>query len=219
MSVIGENIHALRLLNGGITQQELADIVGVTRETVNKWETGAIGNVRSSNVETLREHFGLSVDDLRSESNGLAAKAGHEAADDAGASCLVPVRSLQDLDGSSVPHDGPMRIEIPSGVAHRHPRSFAVVVEDSTMDAVLPRGFHAVVDPDARPRQSSIVVSSSEGRPPSIRRFVEGKTKVVLSVDSVATREDDFVLDVGDVHVIGTVVWCQPAEEFGSAQA
>lgn len=45
MSVIGDNIRALRTVKGEgreITQQEIADIAGVTRETVNKWESGAI---------------------------------------------------------------------------------------------------------------------------------------------------------------------------------
>ena len=73
MSIVGDNIRALRELKG-ITQQELAAAVHVSRETVNKWENGTIESVRERNLALLREHYGLSMDDLRSEYKGLAAQ-------------------------------------------------------------------------------------------------------------------------------------------------
>jgi putative transcriptional regulator len=44
---IGNDIRALRLARGGMTQQELADRIGVTRQTVNAIE----GNKYSPSLE------------------------------------------------------------------------------------------------------------------------------------------------------------------------
>ena len=78
MSIVGDNIRALRVMRGqngeDMTQSELAEKIGVSRETVNKWETGTIPNLRDSNIKKSRELFSLTVDDLRSESLGLAAQ-------------------------------------------------------------------------------------------------------------------------------------------------
>lgn len=73
MSVIGDNIAALCELRG-LTDQQVGDAIGVNRETVGRWRRGVIRGIRSSNVERLRAAFDLSVDDLRSDTRGLAAQ-------------------------------------------------------------------------------------------------------------------------------------------------
>ena len=37
---LGENLQYLRKLHGNITQEQLAEQMGVSRQTVSKWETG-----------------------------------------------------------------------------------------------------------------------------------------------------------------------------------
>ena len=142
MSVIGDNIRALRKLNGEMTQQALADAIGVTRETVNKWEMGSIGNVRTSNVDALRSIFGLSVDDLRSESRGLAARQSDLTAADVGRS-RIPVLHLADLMGKTLRTDATCFVDISPALFDRHPRAFALFIDGPSMNSILPEGCHA----------------------------------------------------------------------------
>ena len=202
MSVIGDNIKALRQLHG-LTQQELADLTGVTRETVNKWETGSIGNVRTSHVEVLRERFSLTVDDLRSESCGLAAKAHDLATPNATTPARVPLRG--------VPVGG--TVEVPASLRARHPRAFAWAVTDGSVARSLPVGCHAVVDPDATPTAGSIVLAGMPGsEKPALRHLSMGATKALLSTDD---GDEDMVVDLGELDVRGVVIWFQAAAELG----
>ena len=226
MSVVGDNIRALRVLYGGereITQSELASIAGVSRETVNKWESGAIGNVRTSNMDRLREHFGLSVDDLRSESAGLAARlrASCDTASDSGDEraiqdeSRVPLYKLRDIVedlGKAMPKSS---VDIPASIARRHSRAFAFAVEDAAMGLALPMGCHAVADPGMEPPSAAIVLACApvgELRP-IVRRMHRGSSKVMLSADAQSGAED-IILDAEDVRVLGTVVWYQASEEL-----
>lgn len=216
MSVIGDNIHALRILHG-ITQQELADVAEVTRETVNKWETGAIGNVRTSNVNRLREYFNLSIDDLRSETCGLAARlsAQNTAIGSGEAAAQVPVLTLFEICNGVRTASSDRSVEVPASVQRHHPNSFAFVIDDS-MNRVIPESCYAIADPDAKANSDSIVLVRAPNQDDTLlpRRLQRGQTKAILSAESYAHHEDDIVMDVSDLHIVGTVVWFQPQREL-----
>lgn len=228
MSVVGDNIRALRTLYGKdreITQAELADIAGVTRETVNKWESGAIGNVRTANIDRMRAHFGLSVDDLRSESAGLAARlcemrgGGRPCAPQDGDKSVVPCVALVDVP-QTLPSDlwdleGARPAEVPAAVLESHPRAFAFVVADASMAHVLPQGCCAVADADAKACEGSVVVAWIVGADkPVVRRLRERASGVVLSSEGVdGTTDASF--DAADVLIVASVVWYQAAAELG----
>lgn len=62
MKQIGKNIKKYRI-ESGMTQDQLADKLSVTRQAVSNWETGKT----QPSIETLTalgEHFGISVEDL-----------------------------------------------------------------------------------------------------------------------------------------------------------
>ncbi len=203
MSVIGDNLRALRELHG-LTQQQLADITGVTRETVNKWETGSIGNVRTSNVETLRERFSLSVDDLRSESCGLAAKARLKSEGD-NAPAFIPLMGSPDSQ----------QIELPATVLRNHPNALAYRMPDASMSRVLPAGCDAIIDPDATPCVASVVLADVPGAAsPVLRRMHAGSTKALLSTDSYERHYEDVVVDLDDLELRGVMVWYQAPTEL-----
>lgn len=87
---VAKNIRMLRA-GAGMTQQELADIVDMTREAVAQWETGA-ALPRLGTAIKLAEHFGVTLDELvegegskaetvyQEESNKLIAEVGLSAA-------------------------------------------------------------------------------------------------------------------------------------------
>lgn len=49
--------HRLRL---GLSQQELGDKVGVNKAAVQKWESGAVENIKRSKIKMLSTIFGIS---------------------------------------------------------------------------------------------------------------------------------------------------------------
>lgn len=227
MSIIGDNIKALRKMYGhdgeDLTQQDIADIAGVARETVNKWESGAIGNIRDSNIQRLRDHFGLTVDDLRSESNGLSVKlsnhgvASRRVKATSSGEASVPVLSIGKVHAGSISDEESISttVEVPNDVLCRHPKSFVLTVEGSCMNRVVPEGFHILVDPDLEPRNGSIVVAETKEYRAVLRRWYKFQSMLVLEADSYDTY-DDIILreDDGPVRVVGTVVWVQSAREM-----
>lgn len=59
---VGENIHILRKKKG-ISQEQLGEQIGVTRQTISNWEL----NETSPNTEQLKllsKSFNISIDDL-----------------------------------------------------------------------------------------------------------------------------------------------------------
>ena len=227
MSVVGDNIRALRTLYGNgrdLTQTELAEIIGVTRETVNKWEAGSIGNVRTSNINRLREYFGLTVDDLRSETNGLAAQLiarreveiqGHATATLSEDLFSVPLVSLADLRDCAKASNKAQKVEVPPSLASKHRLLYACVLTDDSMAMTLPKGCHVFVDLNVEPQTGSIVVASvpKVTSDPLVRRLHRGATKAMLSAEGYENKED-IVLEFSDMDVIGTVVWYQAAKEL-----
>jgi transcriptional regulator with XRE-family HTH domain len=62
MSVIGDNIKKYRIMNG-LTQKEVADLVGKTKNVVSKWELGT-NNPDADTIELLLGIFGVDANTL-----------------------------------------------------------------------------------------------------------------------------------------------------------
>lgn len=209
MSIVGDNIRALREREG-LTQQELADAIHVSRETVNKWESGAIESLRERNVAVLRNRFSLTVDDLRSEHKGLAAQLHGRGMGSTGLAGLGP----HAVDsGASI---SPTRSYVSDILWQDHPEAFAVEM-DSSMSRVLPAGCLAFVDPQITPANGAIVLAeivTEGGSELKVRRLHLGSTKALLSAESYEADAEDIVVDTDQLHVRGTVFWYQPSGEL-----
>ena len=72
----GQNIKALRKRDQ-LTQEEFAAVIGVSKETVCRWEKDRYA-IRRSTLFKIVSKFNLQLDDLTSETAGLAAKLDHE---------------------------------------------------------------------------------------------------------------------------------------------
>ena len=62
---LGTNLQYLRKLHGGMTQERLAERMGVSRQTISKWETGK-GLPEVALMMPLCEVLGISVNELLS---------------------------------------------------------------------------------------------------------------------------------------------------------
>ena len=219
---IPENIDAL-LVKFDLKPESLARIAGVTAATVSRWRTGQIDNIRKTNLDRICEALEIEPDDILSSSVGLAAKE-HGRALPKGAmpvyssgEATVPLLTLGRVHAGELTdeEEAEGRVEVPASVCSRHPRAFALLVEGSCMDRVIPEGAHVLVDPDREPRNGSIAVVETEGYRAVMRRWYRGSSTLMLAADSHEDQDDMvFGVDDGPVRVIGTVVWWQAPEEM-----
>ena len=217
----GANIRALRE-KFGLTQDQLAEKLGVTRESVHRWETDKM-TVRDRHVSRLIELFGVEPEDIKSEKYGLAAQLSGRVRLPDGAMPVVPSSATVPLLTLGRVHAGAMtdeeevahRVEVPASVCENHPRAFALEVEGDCMDRVIPEGSHVLVDPDREPGNGSIAVVETEAYRAVMRRWYRGSSTLMLTADSHAEQEDMvFGPEDGPVRVVGTVVWWQAPKEM-----
>jgi transcriptional regulator with XRE-family HTH domain len=68
---IGQRITALRKMEG-ISQQELADRAGLTRQHIGRIEKGELPNVANVTIQQIAEAMGMTVDIVDQRLEGLA---------------------------------------------------------------------------------------------------------------------------------------------------
>ena len=65
---LNERIASVRKA-AGLTQEQLGELVGVSRQAVSKWESGA-SDPSTSNLLALAKLYGVSAEDLLREAAG-----------------------------------------------------------------------------------------------------------------------------------------------------
>lgn len=201
----------LRMLrkDAGMTQQDIADKLDVTRVSVGKWESG-IAIPRPKNLEDLAALFGTSVSYLLGED-------GPERVESRATSATVPMRAIGvTCMGEGDEQDADAVVEVPAGVAERHPGLFVVHGIGSCMDRRFPEDAALGVDPDMEPRTGDAVLARDEAHGSFVHVYMAGSGgTVMLSADSWQEGYEDVVVGPHDppVEVLGTVVWWQAYED------
>ena len=215
---IGENIRRIRIEHG-LTQEEFGEIAGVSSMAVSQWENGR-AVPRMGAVQRIADHFGISksaVIDEDSDLERMNLPAGALPVYSSG-EATVPLLTLGRVHAGALTDEEETahRVEVPASVCSRHPRAFALVVEGSCMDRVIPEGAHVLVDPDREPVNGSIAVVETEAHQAVMRRWYRGSSTLMLAADSHEEQDDMvFGMDDGPVRVVGTVVWWQSPGEMG----
>ena len=219
---VGTNIKALRD-KFGLTQDELAEKLGVTRESVHRWETDKIA-IRDRHVAKMVELFGIDPEDIKSSRFGLAgserirasASLPQSAMPVRGTSAMVSVRVLGSTHaGERMDEDeSDYEVEFPEGVVERHPGCFALKVEGDCMDRRYPEGCMVLVDPAMEPRNGLAVVAEFDDGRSLLRTYMRGSSTLMLTADSFSEYDDIIVTqDDPPVRTVGVVVWYQSSEE------
>lgn len=201
----------LRMLrkDAEMTQQDIADKLDVTRVSVGKWESG-IAIPRPKNLEDLAALFGTSVSYLLGED-------GPERVESRATSATVPMRAIGvTCMGEGDEQDADAVVEVPAGVAERHPGLFVVHGIGSCMDRRFPEDAALGVDPDMEPRTGDAVLARDEAHGSFVHVYMAGAGgTVMLSADSWQEGYEDVVVGPHDppVEVLGTVVWWQAYED------
>lgn len=220
-SVFGKNLKAYRTTKG-LTQPQIADIADVSTTTVNKWERQGV-QPRRRVINTLLEYFGLSEDDLLSETRGFYAKLHGLTDAPAGAihvtpakGVLVPIRTLGAVHAGEP--DEPWQDEgeamLYEELAKRHPSCFALEVNGGCMDLDFTDQDFVFVDPDLEPHDGCIAVVSIDGEC-IVRRLKRGNDSITLVAESTDPGAYPDIIIQGEAHdvrAVGTVFWWQARE-------
>jgi repressor LexA len=195
----------------GLSQEELARRVGLTNSAVSQWEAGR-AKPRIGVMKALSEIFGMTVSELLGEDAPGAGM--HEPV---GRSGMVPMRRLGRTHAGNaveeIPDDGV--VEVPAGVAGRHPHAFMLDVDGDCMDRAYPPGCVVMVDPDMEPWNGCAVVAETQPGESVMRRYMRGSSTLMLSPDSYE-EHDDLVFSgdsCAEVRLVGVVVWYQASSD------
>lgn len=220
---LARNIQALRD-KFDLTQQELADVAGVSRQSVVDWEKGRRKTIRQNEViEAITSHFGITSEDLFADYglyeklHGLtAAPAGAVAP--SGSSRTVPVRVLgathagEAMDEDEI--DG-IVCDVPAEVFERHPEAFLLRVEGDCMNRRYPEGCMVLVDPNMEPANGRAVVAELPDGRSVLRSYLRGQSVLMLTADSYSAHEDIVITDAAQpVRCLGVVVWYQAEKDI-----
>lgn len=203
----GENIRTLRVLLG-ITQQQLADQLGVSSAAVSEWERGQ-NEPRSATLQKMAEMFGVSMEEvIRGTGAGVMLEPKAAYTSDLKAPLYgriaagVPIAEIPVEDSHWVNPE----------VLAKHPRGFYLRVEGESMNRVLPDGCLAFVDPAAEVRNGDIAALHVNGYDATIKRYHRIGNDVILEPDSCDATYCNELFDATrpgaqEIRLIGRVVW------------
>lgn len=198
-----------------LTQQEVADVVGVSNQLVSKWLSGEVKAPRTDKLVLLAEKYGIRQPfdimneggiDYLFEDHRLPAKQ------------LIREPATAPLYGSiaaGVPIEAvPVEDElwVPSRVLTAHPRGFFLRVEGESMNRILPDGCLAFVDPEAEVESGHVAALYINGYAATIKKVLIGSTSVTLCPMSCNPEYKDRLYDRTNpaddtITIIGRVVW------------
>lgn len=208
---VADNLITLRQ-KYDVTQEKLAEIAGTSIPAVSRWENGW-NEPRLHYLQRIAEYFNITIDDLRSESRGLASK------QLSGFITPQPVDSYAPVLGY-VPAGDPYEATEIVGEQHwvdpdvrsEYPDAFFLIVNGDSMDKVLPHGCFALIDPKKEPRDKDIVAIIVNGDEATVKRIYFAGDVIVLHPDSTNPKHKARSIDIHSpdappVRILGVVVW------------
>lgn len=206
------NLRALRQARG-LTQAELAELLGVTQTTVCNWEGGLLP--RSGQVlESLLDALEATDADLFGYSDGYAARSEATPAGvlqpAAPKPAAAPLLATVHAGNADVSAEQAERVPVPYEVMQKHAGGYFLEVIGDCMNNTLPVGCLVLIDPDAQPVNGSIaLVRIGDGY--VLRRWYKGANSVLLSPDSTNPIHEDILItdQTPDAQYCGLCVWYQ----------
>jgi repressor LexA len=209
LPTVAKNLQALRSRHR-LSQQELADIAGVSNVAVSRWETGK-SDPRVYNLQRIADHFGMTLDELRGGAGGMAAK---------GIKYIAPIPShtyARVLGAIAAGEPLAMAEEVGShwvdpDVQARYPNAFFLTVQGDSMDRLLPDGAFVLIDPDGEVRDKDVCAVNVNGYDATVKRIHFAGDVLVLHPESDNPGHKALSIDRSDpdaehVRVIGKAVW------------
>lgn len=188
----------------GMTQQEIADKVGVTKVSVGQWESGK-ATPRPAKLQALADLFGVPVSELLGEGPGNQPTPSDYV--------TLPVAVAGHAGEFTDEFEPDEVVDVPRTVWESigDPDAYIIRVRGHCMDRRLPDQANAVASPRTRPRNGDAVVAEYNGEL-IIRQYFRGAAVLVLSPDSHEDGYEDIVFDDPDTQTVelrGVIKWYQ----------
>lgn len=204
MKILGENIRKLRQARG-LTQQQLADIMGASNyTTISKWESGA-NSPRGGDLVKLSELFNVSVDELLGINDNITLKSDYKYIPTAiSAGIQLDVEAITECETITIP-------DVIMGRYARDENIFITRVNGDSMNKVIPHNSLIAVRPVSLEslKNGDIVVYSCDGDY-ALKRFYKKGNKLIFRPDSTDVSFTDLVIDLenneSDIRIHGKVV-------------
>lgn len=204
MKILGENIRKLRQARG-LTQQQLADIMGASNyTTISKWESGA-NSPRGGDLVKLSELFNVSVDELLGINDNITLKSDYKYIPTAiSAGIQLDVEAITECETITIP-------DVIMGKYARDENIFITRVNGDSMNKVIPHNSLIAVRPVSLEslKNGDIVVYSCDGEY-ALKRFYKKGNKLIFRPDSTDVSFTDLVIDLenneSDIQIHGKVV-------------
>lgn len=204
---IADRIKRLRK-EAGLSQQKVADAIGVSRVAVTKWESGQTQDMKRSSLSGMAKLFKVSVEELI----GGKPKSINVSPTLLTSTRIVPLiakvpaGNWRTIFDDFSPGAG-MSYELASEECG--PNTFALIVSGDSMEPDFKEGDKIFVDPDKTPKPGSFVVARNHHLEPTFKQYkargVDANGKELFELvplnDSYPTiRSDEF-----EIEIIGTV--------------
>ena len=213
----GRNFKAIREGNS-LTQQQIADAIGVTVTTIGAWETRGKSPKQRSVVDRICELYDVTEQDLFGFSDGFYAKQyglSGQVAEPVAMTATAPVLGRiaagdprEALEMSGEEHS------LPDTLKAKYPDGFFLVVRGDSMNLVLPDGCYAFIIPEAdRPVTSGdIAAVKVNGDEATVKRVKMVDGVIILEPESSNPAHKRRVIDSEDpdapyVRMLGKVGW------------
>lgn len=204
MKILGENIRKLRQARG-LTQQQLADIMGASNyTTISKWESGA-NSPRGGDLVKLSELFNVSVDELLGINDNITLKSDYKYIPTAiSAGIQLDVEAITECETITIP-------DVIMGRYAKDENIFITRVNGDSMNKVIPHNSLIAVRPVSFEslKNGDIVVYSYDGEY-ALKRFYKKGNKLIFRPDSTDVSFTDLVIDLenneSDIRIHGKVV-------------
>lgn len=204
MKILGENIRKLRQARG-LTQQQLADIMGASNyTTISKWESGA-NSPRGGDLVKLSELFNVSVDELLGINDNITLKSDYKYIPTAiSAGIQLDVEAITECETITIP-------DVIMGRYAKDENIFITRVNGDSMNKVIPHNSLIAVRPVSLEslKNGDIVVYSYDGEY-ALKRFYKKGNKLIFRPDSTDVSFTDLVIDLenneSDIQIHGKVV-------------
>lgn len=214
---IGNNINAFRT-DRGLSQEQLAEIAGVSQTAISAWECGD-STPRRSNINRLLHAFPeLSPDDIYSEEMGYANTVLRKSANEP-LGVEVPlygsVAAGQALE--MLPVVDSVMVDI--NIRRRYPKAFFLKVEGESMNRAIPNGCYVLVNPETEAidgKTYAVCIGSSAATLKRVHRLNNGIELQPYSTDPTFKSQvfDYDNTDNETVTIIGRAVWfCLPPDK------
>lgn len=188
-----------------MTQDELAEKIGVTRGAVSSWETGAY-EPSNHTTKLIAEALNVSVAYLLGGNEQLKMDS---------KPAYMPFYGRIHAGDPTEPSNVDESINVPFEVLEAHKNGFVLKVWGNCMDKVYPDGCHVVIDPDIVPQSGDIGAFIIDGGDIVMRRIYRGANRLMLSPESFDVTIGDIIPgNEQEIKSLGKIVWFQASEEL-----